>query len=171
MDYTYDTEALGKALEAARAQQQGPNSLGWTGEELHSLQPRILSCYAAPCKTSQPLVHFWRVAMLHFPQAFADHVERAIDPELNGPDDRPDMAPYLAMLGTLCPPPPPPPPPGPLSLPPCSTHAPLTPFLSACACAQQAIAAWQLCGSHVVAMWYLCDSYVLAAWSPHTPST
>lgn len=107
VDYTYDTEQLTEALYVAKAQQQSPNSLGWTGRELRSLQPRILSCYATLCKTFQPMAQFWKLAMRNLPHAFALHVEAAMDPALSAPDDRPDMAPYLAVLGTLSSPAPP----------------------------------------------------------------
>ena len=126
MEYTYSPKRLAEATAAATALQLSPNKLGWTGVDLHSLQPRILACYAAPCKTAQPFEHFGMYAMQDLPHHFALHVEMAMS---NG--DRPDMAPYLAMLGnpyTPLPPPPPPPPPPPL--------------LSTCAWAQQAVAAW-----------------------------
>ena len=99
VEYTY-TQRLTDAAETAKALQLSQNSLGWTGVELHTLQPRMLACYAAPCRSAQPVEHFWMHAMQGLPHQFALHVEVAMNArEESGLDDRPDMAPYLAMLG------------------------------------------------------------------------
>ena len=120
VEYTYNTQRLTNAVTAAKALRLSQNSIGWTGVELHSLQPRMLACYAAPCQTAQPFEHFWMHALQDLPHQFALHVEMAMNASAaSGVDDRPDMAPYLAMLGNplILPPPLAPPSPPPSSCP------------------------------------------------------
>ena len=102
VEYTYDTSRLGKATGCAKAIHMAPSRLGWTGQDLGSLQPRILACYAAPCETAAPWQHFWRQAMPGLPHQFALRVELEMTRgDLLSPYDRPDIGPYLSIIGTL----------------------------------------------------------------------
>ena len=105
VEYTYDTSRLGKAIGRCKARQMNPDRLGYSGLYLDNLQPRILACYMAPCKTIAPWKHFWDKAMQDLSHHLALNVEMAMNPSEGGlsrQDDRPDMKPYLAMLGTPC---------------------------------------------------------------------
>lgn len=103
-EYTYDTLWLGKAQAICKARQLSPDRLGWSGLYLDSLQPRILACYGPPCKTIAPWKHFWVKALQDLPFFLAVRVELAMNVgDLSRQDDnRPDMKPYLAMLGMSC---------------------------------------------------------------------
>lgn len=104
VEYTYDTLWLGKAQGICKARQLSPDRLGWSGLDLYSLQPRILACYGPPCKTIEPWKHFWAKAMQDLPLHLALRVELALNAgDLSHQNDnRPDMKPYLAMLGMPC---------------------------------------------------------------------
>lgn len=102
--FTYDGQKLSTASGVIKAKQQNPDRLGWIGLRLDSLQPRILACFVAPCKTTAPWEYFWVHAMHDLPHQFRLHVELAMDPgNLFHQADRPHIEPYLAMIGMASP--------------------------------------------------------------------
>ena len=105
VEYTYDVSKFSKASGRCKARQVNPDRLGWSGLYLDNLQPRILLCYAAPCKTIAPWKHFWAKAMQDLPHQLPLHVDMAMKNPYEGGrwhQDRPEMKPYLAMLGMPC---------------------------------------------------------------------